>query len=161
MWMNSQGEGIGETGTSIRVGPSRRLNARLQRRPQLLRTARTLGFGAEALRIAHEIGIGEIAGDQAIAELLLLDAPHVAEGAVVEHDDGQRDAMADSGGKLVGSEEKPAVTRDREHRHIGARVLRAERGGIAPAQIVLIAGRKEGSRLVDRQQKPRGETRSA
>src|SRR5215468_5955085 len=29
IWMNSQGEGICGTGTSIRVGPSRRLNARL------------------------------------------------------------------------------------------------------------------------------------
>ena len=29
IWMNSQGEGIGPTGTSIKVGPSRRLNARL------------------------------------------------------------------------------------------------------------------------------------
>ena len=30
MWMNSQGDGIGPTGTSISVGPSRRLNARLR-----------------------------------------------------------------------------------------------------------------------------------
>ena len=29
MWMNSQGDGIGPSGTSISVGPSRRLNARL------------------------------------------------------------------------------------------------------------------------------------
>ena len=29
MWMNSQGDGIGPTGTSIKVGTSRRLNARL------------------------------------------------------------------------------------------------------------------------------------
>ncbi len=28
-WMNSHGDGIGPTGTSIKVGPSRRLNARL------------------------------------------------------------------------------------------------------------------------------------
>src|SRR5258708_18258515 len=29
MWRNSHGDGMGPTGTSIRVGPSRRLNARL------------------------------------------------------------------------------------------------------------------------------------
>ena len=29
IWMNSQGDGIGPTGTSMSVGPSRRLNARL------------------------------------------------------------------------------------------------------------------------------------
>src|SRR5262249_60101054 len=77
------------------------LERAFERRPQFLWTARTLGLGAEALRITHEIGIGEIAGDEAIAELLLLGAPHVAEGAVVEHDGGQWDAMADGGGKLV------------------------------------------------------------
>src|SRR5437899_11176875 len=50
------------------------LEGALERRPQLLRSARTFGLGAEALRIAHEVGIGEIARDQPVAVLLLLDA---------------------------------------------------------------------------------------
>src|SRR5258708_1549011 len=62
------------------------LEGALERCPQLLRSARTFGLGAEALRIAHEVGIGEIARDQPVAVLLLLDAPHIAEGAIVEHD---------------------------------------------------------------------------
>src|SRR5262245_6316006 len=81
--------------------PVAALERALERRPQLLWIAGTLGLGAKALCIAHEIGIGEIAGDHAVAELLLLRAPHIAEGAVIEHDHGQRNAMVDRGGKLV------------------------------------------------------------
>src|SRR5262249_27174418 len=102
--------------------------------------ASTLGLGAEAFRIAHEIGIGEIARDHPVAVLLLLSSPHITEGTIVEHDDGQRNAMVHSGRKLIRGEEKAAVARDRQHRHIGACMLRAKRGGVAPAEIVLVAG---------------------
>ena len=78
--------GRAPTGTSIRVGPSRRAKRAPQRRAQFLRAARPLGRGAEAFGEVDEIRIGEVAGDQPVAELLLLDAAHVAEGAVVEHD---------------------------------------------------------------------------
>src|SRR6516165_12313060 len=90
------------------------LERALKRRPQLLWSSRPLGLRAEALRIAHEIGIGEVVRDKPIAELLLLDPPHVAEGAIVEHDDGQGNAMADGGGKLVRGEETATVARDRK-----------------------------------------------
>src|SRR5262249_44921679 len=125
---------------------------------QLLRAACTLGLGSEAFRIAHEIGISEIARDQPVAVLLLLSAPHITEGTIVEHDDGQRNAMMYGGRNFIGGEEKAAVARDRQYRHIGARVLRAERGGVAPAEIVLVARRKERPRLVDRKQEPGGKT---
>src|SRR4029453_8731729 len=39
-----------------------------------------------------------------------------------------------------------------------ARMLRAERGGVAPTEVVLIAGRKEGPRPIDRKQEPGGKT---
>src|SRR5262249_16120365 len=94
----------------------------------------TLSLGSEAFCVAHEIGIGEIARNQPVAVLLLLGAPHVAEGTIVEHDGGQRYAMAHSGGKLVRGEEKAAVARDRKHRHIGAGGRWGGGGGVAEPQ---------------------------
>ena len=49
MWMNSQGEGIGPTGTSIRVG-SRRGKGAPQRRAQFRRVARALGRRRRSFR---------------------------------------------------------------------------------------------------------------
>src|SRR5262249_57615902 len=94
--------------------------------------ASTLGLGAEAFRIAHEIGIGEIARDHPVAVLLLLSSPHITEGTIVEHDDGQRNAMVHSGRKLIRGEEKAAVARDRQHRHIGPSMLPANPRALAP-----------------------------
>ena len=54
-----------------------------ERRAQARRVLRPLGRRAEALSKSHKIRVGEIAGDQAIAELFGLHAPHVPEGAVV------------------------------------------------------------------------------
>ncbi len=54
-------------------------------------------------------------------------------------------------------EHEAAVAADRDDRHIGPRMLRAERGGKAPAQRILKAGRDIGARLVDRERPPRGE----
>ena len=68
----------------------------------------------------------------------------------------QRNAVAHRGRQLVRREQKAAVAGDRQHRHIAARVLRAERGGEAPAEIVLVAGRQERARLVDRKGEARG-----
>ena len=116
------------------------LECAVERKPQLLRTARALGLGAEALGVFHKVRVGEIAGDQPVAVLLLLDAPHIAESAVVEHDGRERNAMAHRGGKLVRSKEKAAIPRDGKDGHVAARVLGAERSRKAPAQIVLITG---------------------
>ena len=120
MRMNSQGEGIGPTGTSIRVGPSRRAKPRRSAARSSSGRARALGRGAEALGELHEIRIGEVAGDQPVAELLLLDAAHVAEGAVGEHDRDQRNAVAHRGRQLVRGEHEAAVAGDRQHRHVAA-----------------------------------------
>ena len=90
-----------------------------------------------------EVRIGQIRGDQPVAEALLLDAPHIAEGAVVEHHGDQRNAVADRCGKLVAGIEEAAVAADREHRRVGPRALRTERGGIAPAEIVLDSRARE------------------
>ncbi len=120
MWMNSQGEGSGPTGTSIRVGPSRRAKARRSAaRSSCGVRARSAG-GAEAFGESDEIGIGEVAGDQPVAEALLLDAPHIAEGAVGEHDGDERDAVAHRGRHLVAGEHEAAVAADRHHRHVAA-----------------------------------------
>src|SRR5271166_2041821 len=126
-----------------------------ERNAQLLRVAGALGFGTEALRIAHEIGIAEIACDYPVAILLLLDPPHIAEGAVVEYDDCERNAVMHGCRQLIGGKEKAAVPRDRHHRHVAPRVRRAERGCKSPPQIVLISGRQKCARLVDREQETR------
>src|SRR5262249_57628547 len=62
--------------------------------------------------------------------------------------------MVHRGRKFVRGEEKAAVTRDRQNRYIAPRVLCTECGGVAPAEVVLIARRKEGPRFVDRKQEP-------
>ena len=85
IWMNSQGDGIGPTGTSISVGPSRRANPRLSAARKAVRVSGAFGCRAETFGKANEIRIGEVAGDQAIAVLQLLDAPHIAECAVGEN----------------------------------------------------------------------------
>src|SRR6185312_13539257 len=120
----------------------------LERRAQRLRRLRPLGRGAEALGETHEIRIGEVAGDHSFAIEFLLDPTHVAEPAVVEHDGGERNAMLDGARKLVRREHEAAVAVDRQDRHVRPRVLSAKRGRKAPAEIVLVAGREEGARLV-------------
>ncbi len=66
----------------------------------------------------------------------------------------QRDAVVDRGRYLVPREQEAPVARDRDDRQVAPRVLHAERSGIAPAKAVLVAGRDEGARPVDRKQEP-------
>src|SRR5437868_5672363 len=66
-------------------------------------------FGAEASGKGDEIGIGQVAADQPIAIAFLLNAPHIAESAVVEHDGDQRNAVAHRRGKLWRGEKEAAV----------------------------------------------------
>src|ERR1044072_1748257 len=94
--MKSHGLGIGPTGISIRVGPSRRAKTRLSalrnssgvrarspdgpnapphkaalaRAPQFLRRARAFAGRAKRLRELHEVRIGKIARDQPVAVAL-------------------------------------------------------------------------------------------
>ena len=149
MWMNSHGEGNGPTGTSISAG-SRRAKASRSAAPNSCGVRARAAGGAETFGVFDEIGIGEVGGDQAVAEAFLLDAADIAEGAVDKHNRHQWNAVADGGRHLVAGVKEAAVAVDRQHRHIRPRLLRAERGGIAPAEIVLIAGRQESARLVDR-----------
>ena len=65
--------------------------------------------------------------------------------------------MAHRGRHFGCREHEAAVAGDRQHRHVAPGVLRTERGGKAAAQIVLIAGRQEGARPIDRESEPRGE----
>ena len=119
MWMNSHGEGIGPTGTSIRVGSRRGEGA-----PSAARSS----SGLRARRPAApklsayltKSGLARSRGDQPVAEVLLLDAPHIAEGAVGEHDRDQRNAVAHGGGEFVAGVQEAAVAVDREHRHVAA-----------------------------------------
>src|SRR6266550_480976 len=118
-----------------------------QRHAQLLGRARAFRRGAEAVRQTHEIGIGEVARDGPVSVVLLLDAAHIAEGAVDENHGDERNAVANGGGELGPRVEEAAIARDRQHRNVAARILRPERGGKAPAEIVLIARREERARL--------------
>ena len=156
MRMNSQGLGRAPTGTSMRVGPSRCAKALAQGLAQFRRTCRAHRHGAEAFRELDEIRVGEVVCDLP-AEALLLDAADVAEGAVVEQHRDQRNTMAHRGRHFGCREHEAAVAGDRQHRHVAPGILRAERGGKAVAQIVLIAGRQEGARPIHRKGEPRGE----
>ena len=60
----------------------------------------------------EEVGVGEVAGDQPVAELLGLDAAHVAEGAVVEHHRHHRQRVAHGGGQFLRLVHEPAVAAD-------------------------------------------------
>src|SRR5262249_58812001 len=122
-----------------------------ERRTQPGRVLGALGRGAEALREPQKARIGEIAGDQAVAVLFGLDAAHIAESAVGEHYRNQRNAMMSRGRELVRRKHEAAVARDGEDRHVRPRMLDAERRRVAPAEIVLIAGRNECARPVYRE----------
>ena len=128
MWMNSQGDGIGPTGTSISVGPSRRLNARLSAARSSCGLRARSASAPKLCAIAHEIGIGEVARDHPVAVLLLLDAPHIAECTVVEHHDGQRMRWRMAVASSFEVKRKPPSPRDRQHRHVArARAARRAR----------------------------------
>src|SRR5580704_3406652 len=80
-----------------------------QRPPQFFGTAGALGFGAKTPTERDKVRIGQVAADKAVAEALLLDAPHVAEGAVVKHDRDQWNAVAHRSRHLGGSEHEAAI----------------------------------------------------
>ena len=141
MKMNSQGLGSGPTGTSMTLGQSRRAKARRNGTRNSSGVLARARFGAEASGKGDEIGIGQVAADQPIAVAFLLNAPHIAESAVVEHDGDQRNAVAHRRGKLCRGEKEAAIARNRHDRHVGPCMLRAERGGETPAERVLITGR--------------------
>ncbi len=63
----------------------------------------------------------------------------------------QRYFVAHGGRQFVGRVHEAAIAVDGQHRHVGPRMLRAERGGVTPAEIVLEAGREKCARLVDRE----------
>ena len=84
--MNSQGDGIGPTGISIRVGPSRRLKPRRSaaRNSPAFRTR-----SAAAPKLSANFTKSGLARSLAISRLPYHSCwmqPHVAEGVVVEHD---------------------------------------------------------------------------
>src|SRR5439155_21743755 len=89
-----------------------------KRGAQPLRGSGAFGRGAEAFRKPNEIRIAQIAGDDPVSEPLLLVAPHVAVGIVVENDGNQGDAMVDGGCHLGGREKESAVTEERKHGRI-------------------------------------------
>ena len=127
-----------------------------ERRAKAVRVSCAFGCRTETFGKANEIRIGEVASDQPIAVLQLLDLPYIAKRAVGENHRDKRDAMANGGCKLVRREHEAAVAADRHDRDIGAAVLRPERGGEAPTKIVLVARRQERARLVDGKGKARG-----
>src|SRR5262245_47662642 len=95
---------------------------------------------AETFRIFDEIWIGQVAGDQPVAELLLLNSTDIAKCAINKYKRDQWDAVPDCGGEFIAGIEKSAIAVDRKDRDVGSRMLRAECGRIAPTEIILIAG---------------------
>ena len=84
-------------------------------------------------------------------EALLLQELHIAEGAIVEDDDHDRQVVLHGGGEFLHLVHEAAVARDRDDRAAGHGRLRAERGSVAPAEIVLIARREKGARRIGRE----------
>ena len=64
---------------------------------------------AEAVGELHEVRIGEIGADDAVAVQALLHVAHVAVGAVVEQDNDDRNAVAHRGRELLHVEHEAAV----------------------------------------------------
>ena len=157
MWMNSQGVGIGPTGTSIRVGPSRRAKPRRARRAS---SSGLRARSAAAPKLSANFTKSGLVRSLAISRLPYLSswmrrtlpkAPSLNTIAV----SGMRWRTAVAISLAVNM--KPPSPEIDTHRHVAPRILRAERGGEAPAEIVLIAGREERARLVDRKREAGGE----
>src|SRR5207248_7566830 len=130
----------------------------LERAAQLPRSRGTVACRTEGLGELHEVGIAQRFAEKPSAEGGLLVAQHIAEAVVVEHDRHGADAMLHGGGQLLHSEHEAAVAVDRYHRPGRIRDLDAERGHIAEAEVVLIAARDIGARLVHREAEAGGES---
>src|SRR5260221_6615371 len=112
-----------------------------QGQPQLGRAACAPTYGTETFGVFDEIWIGKITGDQPIAELFLLNAAHIAKSAIHENNRYERNSMTYGGGEPDSCVGKTTLTIDRKGRGAVSRVLCPQRRSVAPAQIVLIAGR--------------------
>ena len=80
------------------------------------RVCGAVGSDAEALREAHEVGIVQVARDQAVSVSLLLYAPHVPERAVVEHHNHHAEAVPGCGCQFEGLVAEAAIAGDRKPR---------------------------------------------
>ena len=152
---STTGSGSSPTGQSISVGPPRAM-PREMAAPSSSGDFTRSACEAEAFAQLDEVRIAQVAGDGAVVEGLLLDALDVAVGAVAEHDRDHADAVLRGRRHLHGGEQEAAVAADRHDRRVGLGDLDAERGGVAPAQRALVAGRQEGARLVGRLGEARG-----
>ena len=133
----SQGAGISPTGTSIRTGA---LAAKAPTRAlaKFSRGMDAKAAGAEGLGEGDEIGIVELAGDDAAAVVLLLHSENVSIGGVVEYNRDGVDAVLDGCRHLGSGEEESAVAGDAEDGPVGGSDFGAKRGGKTPAQGNLI-----------------------
>ena len=95
----SHGLGIGPTGTCTSAGAFS-ANAWRSAVSSASGVAGAERRHAEALGEFDEVRVGQVAGDQPVAVLLLLDAAHVAERAIVEHHDDNRQLVAHRGGQF-------------------------------------------------------------
>src|SRR6185437_4917566 len=119
-----------------------------ERRAQRLGARRPLMRDAETVGELHEIGVGQIAGDDAVAVILFLAALHIAEGVIVEDDEGHAPLVPHRRSELLYLEHEAAIASDADDRPVGARGLRAERRAEAPAERALIGHGQEGARCV-------------
>ena len=152
----SQGLGISPTGTCTSAGlPAAKASRNAASNASGVDGA--IGAGAETFGEFHEVRVGQVGGDQAVAVLLLLDAADIAERAVVEHHRDHRQAMAHGGGEFLRLIHEAAIAGDQHHAAVGHRRLRAEGDAEAPAEIVLIAAGKIEARRLHRESETAGE----
>ena len=78
---------------------------------------------AETVGELHEIGIGEIAADDAVAVILFLAALHIAESVVVEDDKGDAEPMPHRRRQLLNLEHEAAIAGDADDRPVGHAAL--------------------------------------
>ena len=93
---------------------------------ELLAVDRLERSDAEGLRELDEVGVVQVRGDEPVAVALLLDALHVAEGAVVEHDDHDGEIVPCRGREFADLIHEAAVAGDGQHLFVGHRSLGAE-----------------------------------
>src|SRR5215472_11880223 len=118
----------------------------LQRLAQGLRAGRPIAADGKTVGQPHEVRVGQVGADHPVAVVVPLHVADIAEGAVVEQDHDDRDAVAHRGRELLHVEHEAAVAAERDDRRGAERVLGAERDGDAPAERALVTRGDEGAR---------------
>src|SRR5215831_20180391 len=93
-----------------------------QRLAQGLGAGRPIAGDGKAVGEPHEVRVGQVGADHPVAVFVPLHVADIAEGAVVEQDHDDRDAVAHRGRKLLHVEHEAAVAAERDDRRSAERV---------------------------------------